>query len=579
MKFIFIIIIVVAACVFVLPAIALDREAFTFTRYDLTATIDPGQQRLGVRGKVILRNDSGVPQQNAVLQISSTLHWAAIQIGGKRAVFTTQTYNSDIDHTGALSEAIVSLPAAVAPKQNFEIELGYEGLIPHDATRLTRIGVPADVAEHSDWDQISASFTAVRGIGYVAWYPIATEAANMSDASSVAKVTGRWKQREADTSMQIGFSYSGSGTPPNLYCSGVASDARATRSGTLYSASSECGLSSLGTSSPTFVIGTYQVLDRLDASVSYLPEHKSEANNYALALDQVAPSVAKWFGEHAHSAETKPLVLEIPDSNASPFQSGNMLLTPLTDDDTSMLLSAVQLLTHVAFPSSRHWISEGLARYSAVRCVEQEKTRDAALNYLQSHRAGLTEAESPNGQNSDHSAEHSLINAADEFYVQTKAMNVWWMLRDLVGETAMAAALHNYKASDDRDAMYMQKVLETQSHRDLTWFFDDWVYRDRGLPDLRIESVFARPIVSGGYIVTVTVENLGGAAAEVPVTLQMVSGEATEKLLVPAKSKASVRITAGNAPMKATVNDGSVPESDLTNNTYTISASELNSSH
>jgi hypothetical protein len=55
-----------------------------------------------------------------------------------------------------------------------------------------------------------------------------------------------------------------------------------------------------------------------------------------------------------------------------------------------------------------------------------------------------------------------------------------------------------------------------------------------------------------------------------------VSGEATEKLLVAAKSKESVRITAGSTPMKATVNDGSVPESDMTNNTYTIGASELN---
>jgi aminopeptidase N len=144
-------------------------------------------------------------------------------------------------------------------------------------------------------------------------------------------------------------------------------------------------------------------------------------------------------------------------------------------------------------------------------------------------------------------------------------------LRDLVGEPAFTAALHNYRANEDKDAMYMQKLLEAQSHRDLTWFFDDWVYRDRGLPDLRIDSVYSRPIVSGGYMVTVTVENLGTAAAEVPVTLQMATGDATEKLLVPGKSKASVRITAGSAPMRATVNgDGSVPESDMTNNTYKI---------
>src|SRR5689334_25404862 len=104
-------------CVSVFPASALDREAFTFTQYNLNVTIDPGQQRLAVRGKVTLRNDSDSPQQNLVLQVSSTLHWASIQIGGKPAEFVTQTYNSDIDHTGALSEAIVTLPRALAPKQ------------------------------------------------------------------------------------------------------------------------------------------------------------------------------------------------------------------------------------------------------------------------------------------------------------------------------------------------------------------------------------------------------------------------------------------------------------------------------
>ena len=36
-------------------AIALDREAFTFTKYDLSARIEPKQQRLGVRGKIVLR--------------------------------------------------------------------------------------------------------------------------------------------------------------------------------------------------------------------------------------------------------------------------------------------------------------------------------------------------------------------------------------------------------------------------------------------------------------------------------------------------------------------------------------------
>src|SRR5207253_11166493 len=128
-------------------------------------------------------------------------------------------------------------------------------------------------------------------------------------------------------------------------------------------------------------------------------------------------------------------------------------------------------------------------------------------------------------------AAHSLINSPDEFYVQAKSMNVWWMLRDVVGEEALTAARHHYKAADDRDASYMQKLIEAQAHRDLEWFFDDWVYRDRGLPDFRVDSVYPRRLLTGGYMVTVTVENLGDAGAEVPVILHMENGEATQKVV------------------------------------------------
>ena len=89
---------------------SLDREAFSFTNYDLNVQVDPEQHRLGVRGKITLRNDSSTPQKIAVLQISSSLDWRSIKAGDKAVQFVTQPYTSDIDHTGGLSEAIVTLP-------------------------------------------------------------------------------------------------------------------------------------------------------------------------------------------------------------------------------------------------------------------------------------------------------------------------------------------------------------------------------------------------------------------------------------------------------------------------------------
>ncbi|HTM37878.1 MAG TPA: hypothetical protein VL156_14095 [Terriglobales bacterium] len=544
----------------VLPASALDREAFSFTRYELGLTLDPGQQRLGGRGKITLRNDSDSPQRSVALQISSSLHWAAIQMNGKSAEFVTQTYASDIDHTGALSEAIVTLSQPLAPGNTVELTVGYEGVVPQDTTRLTRMGVPADTAKHSDWDQISAAFTGLRGIGYVVWYPVATHSASMSDSASVSETVGRWKRRERDAEMRVSFSFPTASDRQRLFCD----DGEPAELGN----SLECLWRNLDTSIPFIVVSAQELLALPSFEIFYLPEHRSGAEDYAMALKQVGPSIAVWLGGRTPAKDTRGRVIDLPDSDAAPFESGSTFLMPLTADETSLLLTAVQQSVKLDFPSPRAWISQGLAGYAQLRYIEQEKSREAAQAYLEGHREALIDAERSLPERDP--AAHSLINSVDEFYIRTKAMNVWWMLRELIGETALTAALHSYKPEEDKDAMYMQRLLEAQSHRDLTWFFDDWVYRDRGLPDFRVDSVFSREVVGGGYLVTVTVENLGGAGAEIPVILRMTTKDAVEKLVVPGKSKASVRILAGSAPVKTIVNDGGVPESNTRNNEYVM---------
>jgi hypothetical protein len=557
-------------CGLAFPASALDREAFTFTNYELSVQIEPDQQRLGVRGKITLRNDSQSPQKNLALQISSTLHWSSIQIESKTIEFTAQNYTSDIDHTGALSEALVILPSAIAPQQSVELEIGYEGVIPQDATRLTRIGAPADAAKHSDWDQISPSFTAVRGIGYVTWYPIATEAANLSEGNSVIEAAGRWKQRESRSAMKVTFTGSAtSQASTKLFCNAPNTPRTSDKPGNVAASQTECAFNSLADTVPLFVMGSFGTLDEAAVRIAYTPDHKSGAENYALAIEEPAPFVTKWFGDHKANPEAKAEVVELPDPDAAPFESGNMLLMPLNAKDSSLLLSALQQLTHINFLSPRSWIYDGLAHYAQLSFLQERGGRPAVLDYLQSHREALLASEKQTTtEGGNQSVEHSLINSADDFYIRTKAMGVWWMLRDIVGETALHAALHSYKAAEDKDALYMQKLIEAQAHRDLTWFFDDWVYRDHGLPDFRIASVYPRQLLGGGYMVTVLIENLGEAAAEVPVTLHMANNEESARLMVPAKSKASVRIQAATMPQEVTVNDGSVPEADTSNNVY-----------
>jgi Peptidase family M1 domain len=562
-------------CTAAVTAFSLDREAFTFTRYDLEARVEPDLQRLGVRGTITLRNDSQAPQKIAVLQISSSLDWRSIRAGGKQLQFVAQSYTSDIDHTGALSEAIVTLPEAVFPKGTIDLEIAYEGVIVLDATRLTRIDTPEPIANSTDWDQISAKFTAVRGAGYVVWYPIATEAGSLSEGSSAFDIVGRWKARETESTMHLKVS--------------VPSDDEAEKPELLVNATTcptalevrhqfqaDCTYRSLGMVVPMFLIADYEVLDRAAVGVHFLHGHDAAAANYADAAEKAAPFIIEWFGK----ARSKGQTADVADPNAPPFESGSLLLTPLTRTDPKLAgLAAAHQLTHAAFSSPRPWINEGLAHFAQAIYLEHLSGRQAAIDYMGLHRSALSavEKEKENlttAPRSEDEVQRSLVNTVDEELYRSKAMCVWWMLRDMVGEPALKKALASYRPDEDKEPSYMQRLIQAQTKKDLAWFFDDWVYHDRGLPEFKIESAFARKTLPGAYMVTITVNNLGAAGAEVPLTVKYAGGEVTQQLVVRGKSNGVIRVEVPKPPEEVSVNDGSVPESETTSHVFKIETSD-----
>jgi hypothetical protein len=558
----------------VVKTFALDREAFTFTNYDLNVQVEPEQQRLGVRGKITLRNDSPTPQKIAVLQITSSLDWRSIKSGDKRLQFVTQPYTSDIDHTGALSEAIVTLPQPVAPKGTIELEIGYEGVILLDATRLTRIGAPEAAAKSSDWDQIGPKFTAVRGVGYVAWYPITTEVANLSEGDSLFEVLGRWKSREAGSKMhiQLGTSRESEDRAQVLLVNNPTCQVTYEQMGRAQHLSADCTYQRLRLDAPAFVIAEYQELDRAAIEVGYLHGNDASATNFADAADKIVPFIAEWFGPMREKARTA----DLPDANAAPFESGSLLLTPLAGIDLKLAgLIAAHQLTHASFSSPRPWINEGLAHFAQALYLEQQKGRHAALDYMGLHRTAFVELEKQAAKpNPDEEAARSLVNTASEEMYRSKAMCVWWMLRDMIGEPALKKALASYRVEEDKEPSYMPRLIQAQTQRDLEWFFDDWVYRDRGLPDFKVASAFSRKTMTGAYMLTITVENLGAAGAEVPLTVKFAGGDVTQRLEVRARNKAAIRVEIPAVLQEVVVNDGSVPESDTSNNTFKVEAEE-----
>ena len=559
-------------CGLVSSALAIDREAFTVTKYDLEIRLEPDQQRLGARGKITLRNESPLPQKIAVLQISSSLDWRSIKVDGKAVQLVSQPYTSDIDHTGALSEAIVTLPAVIKPKESVELEIGYEGTIVQDGTRLIQMGIPEDIAKHSSWDQISATFTAVRGAGYVAWYPIATESADFSEGNSMFQVADRWRAREAESefSAKISMARDSGEQPPALVCAhgdtgGIEQLGRAQK------VSAECSWKPLCTVTPTFVMARYD----LDVGAKHqlvrvfrLPDHQAGAGLYSDAIESAFKFVSDWFGAPSSAIA----IADVADSDAAPFESGTLLLTSMAREETKLAeINLVHELVHSAFTSSRPWINEGLAHFAEALYREQnQEGRAAALDFLNLHRTTFVEAEKDVAVSPQKNPGEPLVSTFDESYYRSKAAYVWWMLRDMIGEEALKQVIHNYRAADDKDSKYMEQVIAAAAKRDLGWFFDDWVYHDRGLPDFHVLAVHPWKSTKETQIVTVTIENLGSAGAEVPFTIRFGSGQITRRIEVRGKSTATTRVEVPGTAAEVVVNDGSVPESDLTNNIFKI---------
>lgn len=559
-------------CASVANGFALDREAFSFTNYDLNVQVEPEQHRLGVRGKITLRNESQSPQKIAVLQVSSSLDWRSVKAGDKAVQFVTQPYTSDIDHTGGLSEAIVTLPQPVAPNGTVELEIAYEGVIVLDATRLTRIGTPEEAAKSTDWDQISPGFTAVRGAGYVAWYPIATEVANLSEGNSLFEVLGRWRARQSTSKMHFHIRVQGENDerPQLLVFNQASCQLLNEATGPSSGSGADCTYQRLGLLAPLFVVGTYGTVDRPSLRIYNLETHAASAEVYADAAEKVVPLVTDWFGPPREKAQTADLA----DPNAAAYESGALLLTPLGGGNSTQAgLSAAHQLTHASFLSSRPWIEEGLAHFAQAIYLEREKGRPSALEYMGLHRASLGAIEERTTvPRSDDEVNRSLVNTTSEELYRSKAMYVWWMLRDMVGEPALKKAIAAYRPEDDREPSYVQRLIAAQTQHDLAWFFDDWVYNDRGLPDFKVESAYSRKTGTDSSMVTITIDNLGTAGAEVPVIVKFKGGEILQRLEVRGKNKGVIRVETPTPPQEILVNDGSVPESKTTNNIFKIDA-------
>ena len=131
-----------------------------------------------------------------------------------------------------------------------------------------------------------------------------------------------------------------------------------------------------------------------------------------------------------------------------------------------------------------------------------------------------------------------LLQASDAIYYRTKATYVLWMLRDMVGERRSRRRCRPTSRRMTRAPEYFEHLVEqTTRQADLKWFFDDWVYRDRGLPDLSIVGVYpSKSSVAGSWLVAVEIANDGYVQAFVPVTVRSQGTQVTNRILLPPRA-------------------------------------------
>lgn len=549
-----------------------ERTALLFSSYSFEIHLDPAQDSIAVHAHLIAQNTGDQPLARIALQLSSALHWYSIHVDGETVKFQTESIESDIDHTGQLTEAVVSPTKPLAAGATIQLDVIYSGTIQQSSERLLRLGAPAKIAATSEWDRIGPDFTALRGFGNVIWFPVSTAPVLLGQGAQMFDSVGKWKLRESGARVQMHVLVDYVGTPPTVaFLNGYAAQPDSLPSEKIPSPTA-------GSATPRVASFTLPPI-ALDFSplsffvVNASPQHFSGLDIYTRSGDESAaqayekiaennrPQIEQWLGAHPK----RPVVLvDLPENDDLPFEERNILFLPLqanaSNDSAGPVLAHMQ--GHAYFVSSRPWLNEGVAQLMTLFWIEQRAGRATAIGQMDSRRAALALAET-----SDPGVDpgQSLVNAWSDIYYRDKAVDVLWMLRDIAGDTPFAQALQAYTSASDHQPSYFQSLLQKSSGKDLEWFFDDWVYRDRGLPDLHIASAYRRPLLTKNstlknYLVSVDVQNDSFCSAEVPITVESSTTNQTKRLVVPSHTRAALRVLLDSMPSKVIVNDGSVPE-------------------
>jgi hypothetical protein len=543
------------------------RCVILFTKYALDVRLETRDATMHARAIVTVKNDSAAALDAIPLQISSSLQWEAINAGGKPLRFAHHTVVTDADHTGAMNEALVTLATPLAPGGEQTLTVFYSGSAAPSAKRLETIGTPPDVAIHADWDGVRDEFTGLRGFGNVLWYPVCNVPVVLGDSDRFFSEIGMTKLREsaAMVSMTVTEEFTGA-APTVAFLDGVPVTVEATPppagSDLPGVATAKLPETRLGFATPTLFLAQ-RTLETGNHLKLYARQSDAAATqSYMTAASILTSQMTDWFGAKPKSDLS---ILDPAEAEDNPSEERALVVTNIANVDPKKLLGPMShVLTHAYFQSPQPWLEEGVAQFMASVWTERRDGREVAITQMDNMRGALSLAETGDP---DRDAGQPLIAAHDPIFYRTKAAYVFWMLRGIVGDKPLAAALEQYATTQDpkqdQSSDGFQHLLERASNQKLDWFFNDWVNRDRGLPVLNVEAITpSKGSTEDSYIVAVTVSNSGTAVADVPVTLYSTDATVTERMRIEPKGRATRRFLVHGRPQQVQVNDGTTPETE-----------------
>ena len=287
-----------------------------------------------------------------------------------------------------MHEAAVPSPSPLGPGQSIQIDVTYSGAIAQSAQRLLVIGTPNDVALRSDWDGISVPFTGLRGFGNVVWYPVSSVPVILGDGNRLFDEMGEHKLRMAGAQFRlrltvefphgmapIGSNYQRPSRPSTV----TSVDTVGQEINGVATALVEHSI--LGFEAPSLFVAARAAHAATNTTLWTLPIDEPAVQSWSAAAAAVTPFLQSWLGQRPRSQLT---VLDLPDPEDTPFETGAMLATSIREAPPEQLQNILaHALTHAWMQSPRAWLSEGVAHFMGTLWIEKQRGRTRALQVLE----------------------------------------------------------------------------------------------------------------------------------------------------------------------------------------------------